>query len=244
MSKTIYPPLDIPKPVTINIWIVDSGPLRLAGLPVPIRMTVIRLANGELILHSPTQFSFALKAKLEGLGRVAHLVAPNTAHWMFIKEWQGHYPDAQCWAVPGLGERPAVQKAELRIDQIFADGAPAEWLDEIEIVLVRGKGIVEAEFFHRASKTLLLTDLIVNLEPEKLPLHMRLGAGLLGALAPNGKAPAYARALVKAGGTEAATAAQRLVALRPERVLFAHGHWHEHDGTARLEQSLDWLLPQ
>ena len=244
MTKAIYPPLDTPKPVTENIWIVDSGPLRLAGMPLPVRMTVIRLANGELILHSPTQFSFALKAQLDALGRIAHLLAPNTAHWTFLKEWQAHYPEAQCWAVPGLGDRPAVKSSGLRIDRVFADGAPEEWNGEIEIVLVRGKGLVEADFFHRASRTLVLTDLIVNLEAGKLPLPMRLGAKLLGALAPNGKAPVYARGVVKAGGKEAGAAAKRLVAFKPERVLFAHGHWHEHDGAAQLERSLDWLLPR
>jgi hypothetical protein len=244
MPNTVYEPLDTPKPVAINIWIVDSGPLHVAGMPVPIRMTVIKLGNGELILHSPTQFSFALKEKLDALGRIAHLVAPNTAHWSFMREWQEHLPDARCWAVPGLGERPAVQKSGLRIDQVFDDGAPAEWGEEIEIVLVRGKGLVEAELFHRSSRTLVLTDLIVNLEPEKLPLAMRLGGRLAGVLAPEGKAPVYARALVKAGGDAATAAAARLVALEPERVILAHGHWHEHDGSAHLRRSLDWLLPK
>jgi hypothetical protein len=242
MTRNVYEPLDTPKRVADNVWIVDSGPLRLAGMPLPLRMTVIRLSNGELILHSPTQFSFALKAELDALGRIAHLLAPNTAHWTFVKEWQSHLPDAVCWAVPGLGERPAVQKAGLRIDRVFAEGAPSEWQDEIEVVLVRGKALVEADLFHRPSRTLVLTDLIVNLEPDKLPLPMRIGAGLVGVLAPNGKAPVYARAVIKAGGDKAAAAGARLVALAPERVIFAHGHWHEHDGTARLKQSIDWLL--
>jgi hypothetical protein len=244
MTRAVYEPIDTPKPVANNVWIVDSGPLRLAGMPLPVRMTVIRLKSGKLILHSPTQFSFALKEQLDALGEIAYLVAPNTAHWSFMREWQEHLPETQCWAVPGLGERPAVKKSELRIDRVFADGTPAEWGEEIEIVLLRGKGLVEAELFHRPSRTLVLTDLIVNLEGEKLPLPMRWGARLAGALAPGGKAPAYARGLVKAGGEAATAAAQRLVALEPERVLFAHGHWHERDGAAHLRRSLDWLLPK
>lgn len=244
MNKSVYQPIDTPKPVAGNVWIVDSGPLRLAGMPLPLRMTVIRLTDGELILHSPTQFSFALKEQLEALGRIAHLVAPNTAHWSFMREWQEHFPQAQSWAVPGLGERPAVQKSGLRIDRVFTDGLVGEWGEEIEIILVRGKGLVEAELFHRPSRTLVVTDLIVNLEADKLPLPMRLGAGMLGALAPEGKAPSYARGLVKAGGEQTIAAAKRLVALEPERVILAHGHWHERDGAAHLRRSLDWLLPQ
>jgi hypothetical protein len=244
MSKTVYEPLDTPKPVADNIWVVDSGPMHVAGMPLPVRMTVIKLADGALILHSPTQFSFALKEKLDALGRIAHLVAPNTAHWSFMREWQQHLPEAQCWAVPGLSARPVVQKSGLRIDKVLADGVSDAWGEEIEIVLIRGKGLVEADLFHRPSRTLVLTDLIVNLEPDKLPLPMRLGGKLVGVLAPEGKAPVYARGLVKAGGDQAARAAARLVALEPERVIFAHGRWHDHDGSAHLKRSLDWLLPK
>lgn len=243
MTQTVYPPLDTLKPIAQNVWIVDSGPLPVLGMPLPVRMTIIRTGSGDLILHSPTQFSFALKAQLDGLGSVAHLLAPNTAHWSFMKEWQAHVPHAVCWGVPGLSARPAVQKSGLRIDEVFTDGVPDAWNGEIEIVLVRGKGLIEAALFHRPSRTLVLTDLIVNLEPEKLPLPMRLGARLVGALAPAGKAPSYARAAIKAGGAQARAAASRLVELDPERVIFAHGRCHEHEAAKHLQTSLDWLLP-
>ena len=53
MTKTTYPPLDVPKPVTQNLWVVDSGPMRAMGvIPIPVRMTVVRLENGEVLLHS------------------------------------------------------------------------------------------------------------------------------------------------------------------------------------------------
>ena len=29
----MYPPLDAPKPVADGVWIVDSGPQRVLGLP-------------------------------------------------------------------------------------------------------------------------------------------------------------------------------------------------------------------
>ena len=52
-EKVTYPPLDVLKRVADNIWIVDSGPLRALGMPLPIRMTVIKLRDGGLLLHSP-----------------------------------------------------------------------------------------------------------------------------------------------------------------------------------------------
>ena len=44
-NQVTYPPLDVLKPVTEDLFIVDSGPLRIMGLPLPVRMTVIRLAK-------------------------------------------------------------------------------------------------------------------------------------------------------------------------------------------------------
>lgn len=243
MVTVAYLPIDEPKPVAPDLWVVDGGPMSVAGMPIPIRMTVIRLADGSLVLHSPTRFSFPLRAQLEALGPVRHLVAPNTAHWSFMKEWQGHFPDATSWVAPTLKERPAVQKAGLKIDQVLADGAPAAWNGEIEVVVVRGRPIAEAVLFHRASRSMVLTDLVVNVEPEKLPGLLKIGARLVGSAAPGGKAPIYARAAFKAGGSEAAAAAQRLVALDPERVIFAHGRWFEQNGREQLQQSLRWLLP-
>ncbi len=63
-----YPPLDTPKPVAQDVFIVDSLLQGLVGRIMPARMTVIRLPDGGLLLHSPTRFSLALKQKLEALG--------------------------------------------------------------------------------------------------------------------------------------------------------------------------------
>ena len=92
-NPVIYPPIDVPKPVADGVWIVDSGPLKAFGLSLPVRMTVVRLANGDLWLHSPTRYDDALRAELEGHGRIRHLVAPNVAHWMFVRDWQQRCPD-------------------------------------------------------------------------------------------------------------------------------------------------------
>ena len=79
-----YPPLDVLKPVAEGVWIVDSGPLQVFGLTLPIRMIVLRLSSGDLWLHSPTRFTEALKAQLAQQGRITHLIAPDLAHWSFV----------------------------------------------------------------------------------------------------------------------------------------------------------------
>lgn len=238
-----YPPLDIPKPVADGVWIVDSSPLNLIGLPLPIRMTVLRLSSGALLLHSPTRFHFPLKDELEKLGSIEHLVAPNSAHWTFLQEWQAHLPAVRTWAAPGLRERAQVRRSGVRLDQDLGSVAPDAWSQEIEQVVVPGGGgFAEVALFHKSSRTLVLTDLVVNLEPAKVPLIFRPAAYLLGSTAPDGKAPVYLRAVIKRKGQQASDAARKLVELEPERVIFAHGQWFQQDATARLRKSLAWLL--
>jgi hypothetical protein len=237
-----YPPLDVLKPVAEGIWIVDSGPLHVLGLPLPIRMTVLRLSNGDLWLHSPTRFTEALKAQLEQQGRIAHLIAPAIAHWSFLNDWQKRLPNALTWAAPGLRERKHVQKTGVRIDHVLSDTSPPEWASEMEQVTIRGLGFSEVDFFHRPSRTLIMTDLVQNLETQRLSVGPRIFARLNSVAAPHGRAPLYLRLIVKANKREAARAAIRLVDWHPERVIFSHGRWFDRDGTKALKRSLDWLI--
>jgi hypothetical protein len=242
-DRVTYAPLDVPKPVADGVFIVDSGPLRIMGLPLPVRMTVIRLANGDVLLHSPTRFDARLKAEIEATGPIRHLVAPNVAHWSFLKAWQRECPEAMTWAAPGLRKRSQVKASGVRLDRDLPDRSPPEWAGEIEQVIVPGAaGFREVAFFHRPSRTLVLTDLVVNLEADKLPLPARAFAWATGTLAPEGRAPAYLRLIVKRRRAAARTAAGELVAFAPERVIFAHGRWFDRDGTAQLRRSLAWLL--
>ncbi|WP_152046258.1 DUF4336 domain-containing protein [Aureimonas psammosilenae] len=241
-TDVTYPPLDVPKEVAEGVFVVDSGPIRAMGIPLPVRMSAIRLGNGGLLLHSPTRYSAALHEALERIGPIRHLVAPNSAHWTYLKEWQDHLPQAKTWAAPGLRERGQVKRSGVRLDADLGPGR-AEWDAEVDQVAVPGiGGFCEVALFHKASRTLLLTDLVQNLEPEKLPAPMRVFARLAGNAAPNGRAPAYLRAVIALRGNLAREAARRIVAFEPERVIFTHGAWFETDGAARLRRSLDWLL--
>lgn len=238
-----YPPLDVLKPAADGVWIVDSGPIRILGLPLPVRMTVIRLASGDLLLHSPTRYDDALRRQMERIGSIAHLVAPNLGHWIFLAEWQRHCPRAVTWAAPGLRQRAQVRRAEVRIDRDLAGSAPSEWAADIDQVIVPGgAGFNEVVLLHKPSRTVVMTDLVVNLEAAKLPVPVRPAARLLGVVAPNGKAPAYLRFIVRRKREEAGAAARRIVEWRPSRVVFAHGRWFDRDAAAALRRSLGWLL--
>jgi hypothetical protein len=238
-----YPPLDVLKLVHRDVWVVDSGPIKVWGLKLPVRMTVLRLSGGDLWLHSPTRPTNELRIQLEAEGRIRHLVAPDIAHWSFLPEWQQTYPGAVVWATPGLLERKQVRTSGLRIDRVLPEVPPPEWAGELDQVTILGIGFSEVDFFHRSSRTLIMTDLVQNLETSLLPAWQRVVAHLIGVAAPSGRAPIYLRLSVSAKKREAARAAAQMVRWNPERVIFSHGRWFERDGTASLQRSLDWLLP-
>lgn len=242
-AEVTYPPLDTLKAVATDVWIVDSGPIKAMGLSLPVRMTAVRLASGAMWLHSPTRFSEGLRREIEAQGPIRHLVAPNIAHWTFIKGWQQHCPEAVTWATPKLRERAQVKAQGVRLDRDLGDTAPEDWAGEIEQSLIPGGfGFGEIAFLHRPSGTLLLTDLVQNLEAQKLPLATRLFATASGVLAPNGTTPRYLRLVVRLRRREASERLRRLLERSPERVIFGHGRWFEREGARELERAMAWLL--
>lgn len=227
------------KPVDDGLWTVEAEPIRAGGiLPLPLRMVVIRLPDGGLLLYSPTRFTPALKRAVEARGPIRHLVAPNVAHWMFLPDWQRACADAVVWGAPGLRDRAQVRAAGLRVDHDLGPVAPEAWRDAIEQVLVRSGPFAEVAMFHRASRTLLVADLVLNVPGEGMPPLARGFGGLAGILAPNGKAPIYLRALLKLNKRAVARAADRLVSLQPRRVVMSHGQPFEDRAAERLAASL------
>jgi len=57
----LYEPINLLKPVGEDIWIVDGSIVQMAmygiRVPFPTRMTIVRLSNGELWCHSPTELT-------------------------------------------------------------------------------------------------------------------------------------------------------------------------------------------
>lgn len=233
-----YPPLGIPKSLAKDLWIVDDT-IVVSGMSLPIRMTVLRLRGGALMLHSPVACTPGLKAALADLGTVRHLLAPTTAHWTHLPEWQQAYPETRTWAVPGLRDRAQVRKAGVRIDDDLQDLAPAAWRDEVEQGLLRGDNLFcESYMFQKASRTLILCDTVQNLESAKLPPITGIMARLAGGT--HATTARHVRTALRLGGADTRSAIQRMIELNPERVLFAHGLPFEEDAARKLRNAFSW----
>jgi hypothetical protein len=144
--------------VADQIWLC-AYPVRMAGTKFDARMTVIRLSSGELMLHSPCDITTVMAEKISALGAVTHIVAPGNFHHMHAATAQAAFPNAKTWICPGIERR----RPGLKYDGVLGDVAPADWAGEIDQVLVQGTRFMrEVAMFHRASRTLILVDLIEN----------------------------------------------------------------------------------
>ena len=184
-----YPPLNTLKDIADNVWIVDGPAIRFGmpwpKFPFPTRMTVIRLASGELFIHSPTPLTPSLKGEIDRKGKVRFIVGPNRIHYWWIPEWKAAYPDAVVYLAPQIKEQA---KGHIDFDsQPLKAVSGYPWDGEIATLPIVGGHMTEFAFFHRASRTLVLTDLISNFEPEKVSLmFLRLLTWVSGISPPYG----------------------------------------------------------
>ncbi|MCB1388412.1 MAG: DUF4336 domain-containing protein [Rhodobacteraceae bacterium] len=243
MKPAPYDPLNTLKPVVDDLWIVDGPVIRFYGMPFTTRMTVVRLPDGGIWLHSPVAPDPGLWAAIEALGPVRCLVAPNWIHYAFVGAWQARYPEARCWAAHGVAERASSRQVAIRIDAEIGDEAPADWAGVIDQLVVAGSSAHhEAAFFHRPTKTLILTDLIENFERRALPAWFVPLAFMAGVLDPDGKAPIDMRQTFRKGRAAARASVLRMIGWAPERVILAHGRWYDRDGVSELQRAFRWLL--
>ena len=244
-AAPLYEPINTLKPVAPGLWLVDGPIVYMAALggsaPFTTRMTVARLADGTLWCHSPIAPDAALFAAIDALGPVRHLVSPNKLHYAHIAAWKWRYPDAVAWASPGVRERAASQKIEVSFDADLGDAPEPAWAAELDQLHFRGSRVFEeVVFLHRASSTLILTDLIENFEAARLGTAMRWIARLGGVLDPDGKTPLDMRFTFR-DRAAARACLERVMDWRPQRVILAHGRCYMDNAEAELRRAFRWL---
>lgn len=240
--KTGYEPLYILKPVAPDVWVADGGWIRFYGLPFPTRMTVIRLADGGLWVHSPIADQTGLADAVAALGTVRHLVAPNWIHYAWVPAWQARFPKAVTWASPGVEARAASRGIRLHIDHALEDAPPADWAGQIDQRLADSGFHREVVFHHRASRTLVLTDLIENFEPEKMPWWSRPLLRLGRVCDPDGCMPRDMAASFRLRPGHLKDVVDTMIGWDPERVILAHGRWYDRQGAAELQRAFRTLV--
>jgi hypothetical protein len=241
-ARVVYSPIDSLKRVTDNVWIVDGPAIRFGlpwpKLPFPTRMTIVRLGD-DLFVHSPTRLTAALRAEIEAIGRPRWIVGPNRIHYWWIPDWHTAFARAEVYLAPRIREqaRGRIGFSTLPLDR--PSGYPWDWA--LATLPIAGRYMTEVEFFHRFSRTLILTDLIENFEPQKTAGRlMRWLIRLGGVQDPDGSMPRDMRRMFPR--RELRRAVRTMIDWDPERIIIAHGRWFERNGTRELNRAFRWLL--
>jgi len=220
--------------VAPNIWVIDF-PLRVVGLQLGTRTTVVRLASGGLWLHSPGPLQSELVTTLSALGPVQALVAPNTMHHLFLAQNIRAFPQAIVYVSPAL---PAKLKLPFPYE-VLGNEPPALWKDEISQHVIGGlPKLQEVVFYHHASHTLVLTDLAFYIRHSDswfTRIFMRLN-GVYGHFGPS----RIFRSLVK----DRPALRSSLDQLRTwdfDRVIVSHGEVLEHGGKQAMLTQYAWI---
>lgn len=209
----------------------------ILGLTIGTRMSVVRLAGGGLWLHSPVALDGQTRNALDALGPVRFLVAPNRFHHTYLPQARDAYPQAKIFGAPGLADK----RRDIAFDAIVSDSLVPEWANEIDQHVTGGVPLLnEVVFLHKPSRTLILTDLAMNIRGES-PAWQRFGArlfGVYGKLAP----PPELRWLMVRERKALKHSIERILAWDFGRVVVAHGEVWERGGKPALHAGYAWLL--
>lgn len=241
---TGYEPLYSLKLVAPDIWIADGGWTRFYGMPFPTRLTVIRIGDGSLWVHSPIGDQNGLIDAVASIGEVRHLVAPNWIHYEWIPKWQARFENATTWVSPGVLARAESRGTSLHPDCHLGDRPPDAWAGEIDQRLAKSGSHKEVVFFHRATRTLVLTDLIENFEPTKVPWWMRPLIRLGGIADPDGRMPRDIAASFRRRPGHLRELVDTMIGWNPERVIIAHGRWYDRNGAGELRRAFRTVLSE
>ncbi len=220
-----------------DVWLIEGDEVRMYGIPFRTRMTAVRLSDGSVWLHSPVALTPERHTAVVEIGSLHHIICPNAFHHLFAGDWQQAAPEAQLWGAPGLAKK----RPDLSFAGTLGDIPPAAWASEIDQFILRGSHILpEAVFFHRASRTLILTDVIQNHEPERDNWFWCWVKRLNNIAAPNGGVPRDLR-LTMRDKAALKKSVNHLLSWDFDKVVLSHGRCLTENAHNHIAQAFAWV---
>ena len=131
-------------------------PLRAFGIDFRRSVTLLRLADGRVVIHSSAPFTAEDVEAIRHFGVTSWLVEATLMHDTFARPVNAVFPELPYLAPNGFAKLSGVPTRPLY-------PPPSDWTGQIEVLKVEGlRKINEHALFHRAAQTLVLADLLFH----------------------------------------------------------------------------------
>lgn len=224
-----------------NLAVVDGD---TPGAPIPRRMTVVRLEDRSLVIHSAIALEEEEMAALEEFGQPAYLIVPNGFHRYDARFYFERY--RQLTVI-------APHESTRRVEKVVPVTGGFELLPNdpsLSVEVLRGGKVGEAVLIVSSKsngetprESLVFNDMIFNVEQTQRGGAMAAFLKLVGSIGPARVTNIAKMALVKNKGVLAEHL--RELAARPNlaRVIPAHGGIIDNEPGVVLKRIADQLAP-
>ncbi len=216
--------------LTPDLHVLHRPDHAFLGMRIGTRMTVARLPDRSLLVHSPVEPTAEVRAAIDALGDVSIVVAPNAYHHVFAGHFAAAYPKAKLVGAKAL----KAKRPDLRFAQTLDEKGALP--DGVVGVYVPSR-LDETVLYVPHLQTLICADLTENFEAQMDHLPTRLylkAAGLYGKTT----VARPLRVLFDKPGT--LRAIEEITSFDFERVTLTHGRVIEKDGRRIVRESYDW----
>jgi hypothetical protein len=143
-----------------NLWWVSGD---LPGMSLKRTMTVLRLDDGKLLLHSAIALEPAALAELERLGTPGYLIVPNRGHRLDAPAYKQRYPALRVFGP--RGGRSAIEEV-IPLDGTY-ETFPAD--AKVRVEYLQGVDHAEGVWFVRSNDglTLIFNDAVFNMDRKR-----------------------------------------------------------------------------
>lgn len=220
------------EPFVDDVWI-ETRPMKFFGVECGARMTVVRLRDGGLFVHSPVALDPETRRQVDALGEVRAVVAPSVFHHLHVGAWMTAYPKAVFAACPGLEwKRP-----DLDFGAVLGDQPHPAWSGELEQVYFSARRENEVVFYLPRQRLMICADALLNI--STIPsTRTRLVAKLMGNTAPG---LGRFEPLMIRDRRLARRQVDRILAWDFDKVVLSHGAPVERDGREVTRTAYAWL---
>ena len=217
------------KELSGDLWILRY-PLKILGTSHGRTVTVIRLSNGKLVIHSMAPFTAGDLDAIRRVGDASWLVEAMLMHDTYAKYGRDLFPELPFLGPPGFDKIVGFHTSLLL-------PTPPEWDGELKVIHLKGAPKLEEHaFLHVPSRTLIVADLVFNFRADEGPWNHFFQRHLAGMKRYPGMSRIFRWCIADKAAFRESIA--EVMALDFDRIIPGHGEVIETEGKARLARAL------